>query len=88
MDKNIQSGLIFIIILFILAGIKLNSDSKHATTLNTLYTGKIEDVHKILIQEGQDAIELYKDNETWKIAGNDTLEVRENKISNFFDRLK
>ena len=87
MDKNIQNGLIVIVILLILAGIKLNSDSKHATTLNTLYTGKIEDVHKILIQEGQDAIELYKDNETWKIAGNDTLEVRENKISNFFDNV-
>ena len=87
MDKNLQNGLIVIIILFILAGIKLNSESKHSTTLKTLYTGKIEDVHKILIQMGQDAIELYKDNDTWKIAGNDTLEIRENKISNFFDNV-
>ena len=87
MNKNVRNGIIVVVILLLAVVLKLNSDQKHNTSSLTLFTGQIEDIQKILIQKGEDAIELYREDEIWKIAGNDTLDIRENRITNFFDNV-
>ena len=46
-----------------------------------------DSVSKIVISSNQDAIELIKTDISWAISGNDTLQIKENVISNLFDRI-
>ena len=48
-------------------------------------TAQKDDIKKILIQSGSDAIELMRKDSSWVITGIDTLVIKEKSISNFFD---
>ena len=45
------------------------------------------EIVKILIQKGEDAIQLEKLDTTWHIAGVDTLIIRQNRIDDLFDKV-
>ena len=44
-----------------------------------------KDLKKIIIQSGQEAIEIIKEDSIWTIAGNDTLKIKEQVVDLFFD---
>ena len=56
-----------------------NSSSKNLMNITE------EGLKKIIIQSGQDALELIKEDSVWNIAGNDTLKIKEQVINLFFD---
>ena len=43
------------------------------------------DLKKIIIQSGQEAIELIKKDTLWSIAGHDTLKIKQQPLDRFFD---
>ena len=67
--------------------------------LNIRYQGKLEsqstaifindpeDVFKVLIQQGEEAVELARVDTIWKISGNDTLVTKSRSIENLFDKV-
>jgi len=57
------------------------------TKSDTIFVGKKESITKILIQKGEDAIQLNKQDTLWQIAGVDTLIIRQNRIDDLFDKV-
>ncbi len=88
MNKATRNG---ILILVILAGIFLVTrlqQNQFKSKSTRLFSGQPENIHKVLIQSGNDALELVKISaDSWGISGNDTLVMRENRISNLFENV-
>ncbi len=87
MNNNLRNLIIVTVVLVLIVVFKVSSDKKYSTSSKTLFTGEVEKINKILIQKGEDAIELNKEFDSWKIAGNDTLVVRENRITDLFEKV-
>ena len=83
MTKNFKIALI---VLITLIGIYL-SLSKHESTSTAIFTEDPEDIFKILIQQGEEAVELARLDTIWKISGNDTLVTKTRSIENLFDKI-
>jgi hypothetical protein len=54
---------------------------------SSIFSGNPEDIHRVLISEGENALELVRSDTTWRITQADTLLIKENQINNLFDRL-
>ena len=54
---------------------------------SSIFSGNPEDIHRVLISEGDDSLELVRSDSTWLITQADTLLIKENQINNLFDRL-
>ena len=54
---------------------------------SSIFSGNPEDIHRVLISEGDDSLELVRSDTTWRITQADTLLIKENQINNLFDRL-
>ena len=65
----------------------LNSSSQdnYLSTSKKLMNIEETNIKKIVIQSGQEAIEIIKKDSIWTIAGNDTLNIKEQSINRFFD---
>ncbi len=87
MNNSMRNLLIAFLVLGGLYLLTNYSKSKNYTKTNELFTGSKEDVAKVLIQKGAEAIELVKGEEAWQISGNDTLVVRQNRIDDLFDKV-
>ena len=87
MSKGLKNSLILLVALIAVYLTVLHFQSKRITSAEELFSEDLSIVHKILIQKGQDAIELVKDNESWSISGSDTLVIRENRISDLIDKV-
>ena len=75
-------------VLFLIIGIYFLNSSSQNTYLSTskkLMNIQETNIKKIVIQSGQDAIEIIKEDTIWTIAGNDTLKINEQTINRFFD---
>jgi hypothetical protein len=81
---------ISIAVLAVLIGLYfLNSSSQkqYTSSSSDLFTGNVDDIHKILIQKGDDILELAKFDTVWTITGHDTLEIKERSMSSLLDRV-
>jgi len=86
MNKTTRNGLIILAILVLAFFITQYQQNRTTTTSTRLFDGNVENIHKILIQKGETAIELVREAaDAWEITGNDTLLVRENRITNLFE---
>ena len=64
-----------------------NVQQSHIVAGSSIFSGNPEDIHRVLITEGEDSLELVRSDTTWRIAKADTLLIKENQINNLFDRL-
>ena len=53
---------------------------------SSIFSGNPEDIHRVLITEGDNALELVRSDTTWRITQADSLLIKENQIKNLFDR--
>ena len=77
-------------ILFLLIGIFLynkNYQSKFESSFKEIFLHKKEDIFKILIQNGNESIEIIKVDTIWSISSNDTLKIKSQSMDNFFNKV-
>ena len=76
--------------LVILIGIYIynqNVQQSYIIPDSSIFSGKPEEIHRVLITEGENSLELVRSDTTWRISQADTLLIKENQIKNLFDRL-
>ena len=64
-----------------------NVQRSYTISDSSIYTGSPEDIHRVLITEGENSLELVRSDTTWRITQADTLLIKDNQIKNLFDRL-
>ena len=64
-----------------------NVQQSHIASGSSIFSGNPEDIHRVLITEADVSLELVRSDTTWRISQADTLLIKENQISNLFDRL-
>ena len=87
MTKNLKISLIILVLLSSILFISQKGQSKYRSKSSQLFMMNHNDVSRFLIQNRTDAIELSKKDTIWTISGNDTLEVKQQSIDNFFDKV-
>ncbi|MBC8479627.1 MAG: DUF4340 domain-containing protein [FCB group bacterium] len=87
MNKSIRNGIIVIAVLSALVLINRYAQNRHKTVSDHVFSGELVQINKVLIQKGEDAIELARNGETWDISGNDTLVINQTRIDNLFDKV-
>ena len=75
MAKNLQIALIVLLVFIGLLLLNKSSQSKHKSSTQAIFSNDPQDIFKILIQNGEQAIELARLDTIWRIAGNDTLVI-------------
>ncbi|MCY3767459.1 MAG: DUF4340 domain-containing protein [Gemmatimonadetes bacterium] len=78
-----------IVILALAAGVAYVQFSKtrHTASGTQIYEGSRDDVQQVVIERGDERVELRLDGDVWRLVGHDSLEVREAPIDNLFDRV-
>ena len=87
MTKNLKIALILLAILIGIYLLNINSQNKFESTSTAIFIDDTEDIFKVLIQKGDEAIELARIDTMWKISGNDTLIIKPHSIENLFDKV-
>ena len=64
-----------------------NVQQSYTVPDSSIFSGNPEDIHRVLISEGDDSLELVRSDTTWRITQADSLLIKENQIKNLFDRL-
>ena len=64
-----------------------NVQRSYTVANSSIFSGNSEDIHRVLITEGENSLELVRVDTTWRITQADTLLIKENQITNLFDRL-
>jgi hypothetical protein len=79
-----------LITLVLLSGIYFynqNVQQSHIASGSSIFSGNPKNIHRVLITEGENSLELVRADTTWSITQADTLLIKENQITNLFDRL-
>ena len=87
MNKNLRNNLILVGILLLLVIIKVLNNRSSYTPSDKIFKGNKDIINKILLYQGEDTIKLFKENDNWKISGNDSLVIKENRIDEFFNKV-
>ena len=87
MTKNLQIAFIVLVVLIGIYFLNIRSQSKLESISKSIFTYDTEDIFKILIQQGEGAIELARADTIWKISGNDTLVIKSRSIENLFNKV-
>ena len=87
MKNKLIIGLSSLAILVILYIINLNQQKNYQSSSNKLFDINESQINKILIQSRGEAIEISRVDTSWTIAGNDTLLIKQELLSSFFDRV-
>ena len=87
MTKNFKIALIVLVVLTGVYLLNIRSQGKLESTSTAIFTDDPEDVFKILIQAGEEAVELARIDTVWRISGNDTLVTKPRSIENLFDKV-
>ena len=87
MAKNFKIALVVLAVLTGIYLLNIRSQGKLESTSTAIFTDDPEDVFKILIQMGEEAVELARIDTVWRISGNDTLVIKPRSIENLFDKV-
>ena len=87
MTKNFKIALIVLVILTGVYLLNSRSQGKLESTSTAIFTDDPEDIFKILIQAGEEAVELARVDTIWRISGNDTLTIKTRSIENLFAKV-
>jgi len=71
--------------LVLLTGIYIynqNVQQSHIVSDSSIFSGNPEDIHRVLITEAENSLELVRSDTTWRISKADTLLIKENQIKN------
>ena len=86
MTKNLKIALIVLAVLIGVYLLNIRSQGKLESTSTAIFTDDPEDVFKILIQTGEEAVELARVDTVWRISGNDTLVTKPRSIENLLNK--
>ncbi len=87
MTDSLKYTLITLVILTGIYFYNQNVQQSHIVAGTSIFSGNQEDIHRVLITEGDNSLELVRSDTTWSITQADTLLIKENQINNLFDRL-
>ena len=87
MTDSLKYTLIALVVLIGIYIYNQNVQQSHIVSDTSIFSGKPENIHRVLITEGENSLELVRSDTTWRISQADTLLIKENQISNLFDRL-
>jgi hypothetical protein len=87
MNNPLKNVVIIAVVLVGLYFLTNYNQNANLTKKDVLFSGKKSDIVKILIQSGENAIQIEKQDTTWNIAGSDTLVIRQNRVDDLFDKV-
>jgi hypothetical protein len=87
MTDSLKYGLSVLAVLLAIFLFNRQSQKSYTATGSAIFTGEPEDVHRVLITEAENSLELVRTDTTWTITQADSLLIKENQIDNLFDRL-
>ncbi len=87
MNNKLLIGSIILCLIVGLYFMNLNNQKNYTSSSTKLIYFEQENIKKILIQSGGNALELMRQDSTWNISGVDTLIIKEQSVSNLFDNL-
>ena len=87
MNSPLRNILVVAVLLVGLFFITTSQENAVFTKSDTIFTGDKSEITKIMIQKGEDAIQLNKQDTLWHIMGVDTLVTRQNRIDDLFDKV-
>ena len=87
MTRNVRFWIVGIAVLAVAFLYVQRSKSRHTSSPEAIFSGKTEAIHTVRIHHGQDTLELARDTDAWRIVGHDTLEIRQHRIDNLFDKV-
>jgi len=74
-------------VLVVLFGINQFQQSNLSSNSDKVFNLNQDDIFNFKISNGEEAISLSFNGESWSIDGNDTLVVKDNTVNSFFDKL-
>ena len=84
MGKNMKWLLIALGVLVVLFGINQFQQSNLSSNSDKVFNLNQDDIFNFKISNGEEAISLSFNGESWSIDGNDTLVVKDNTVNSFF----
>ena len=87
MTNQIKIGLGVFFLLAVLLILSNLNQQKNKSSYDNIFQEDVSNIAKIIIQSGDDAIEIARLDTSWKISGHDTLIVKDRSISNFIDEV-
>ena len=87
MTKNFKIALIVLVVLIGVYLLNIRSQGKFESTSTAIFTDDPGKIFKVLIQQGEEAVELARLDTIWRISGNDTLVTKPRSIENLFDKV-
>ena len=87
MTKNFKIALIVLVVLIGVYLLNIRSQGKLESTSTAIFTDDPKEIFKVLIQQGEEAVELARIDTIWRISGNDTLVTKPRSIENLFDKV-
>ncbi|NOZ76001.1 MAG: hypothetical protein GXO90_11635 [FCB group bacterium] len=87
MGKNLRNILIVLGVLILALWINRLVQHGYQSSSELAFDGKVDDIVHIRISNPSDTLDLVKAGETWSIQGADSLVIRENRITDFFDKV-
>tara|TARA_B100000686_G_C16799642_1_gene985045 strand:+ start:846 stop:1409 length:564 start_codon:yes stop_codon:yes gene_type:complete len=87
MSKSTQITIGIFAILIILYFLNHTSQSNLTLEGTSIFSGNNDDVYRFLIVDGNDSLELIRNDSTWTITQADTLVIKNNQIEKLFDRV-
>ena len=87
MTNNLKYAVLVLIILIGIFFLNTNYQSQLESSSEAIFIDEPDNIFKFLIQQGEDAIELNRQDTIWNISGNDTLIVKSQSIDNLFNKV-
>lgn len=87
MTKGLKISILLLISLLGIYLLNVKKQGNLESSSTAIFTGNQKNITKVLIQQGEEAIELSLNDTTWEIAGNDTLIIKSRSIDNLFDKV-
>lgn len=87
MTRNLKFWIAGIVILIAAFLYLQRKETRYAAPSEPIFSGKTDAVEKVRVQTPGDTLELVRQDDTWRIVGHDTLEVRENRIDDLMTRV-
>ena len=87
MIKNLKTSLIILIITIIIFIWNNRNQSNLETFYEPIFKYNSENITKFLIKEGNESIEIVKNDTIWEISNNDSLVIKSRSIESLFDKV-
>ena len=68
--------------------VNINQQKSYQSSSSKLLITNQDQIKKMIIQSDDDALEIMKNsNKVWQISGHDSLSIKEDVLTNFFDKI-